>query len=238
MIGGVVAEYLNWHWIFGFLTIFGAVMLLVIVVALPETLPQELGEHPTQETLVAVEPDEKHADHLKEYWVVVKSHLVFRSLRPSASRGNLNPFILFRLLRLARVALVVTYLSAAFGLFYGFQTALASALMATYKVSESQVGYIYISMGVGLMIGSISGGIVTDWWFHRSCSAAEIKDTSGEHAVLRLQACFPVSFLMPLTYIASGLCINYAAPLPYLLVCLAIGKRCMSHHHLGCTTHP
>ncbi|KAJ9060991.1 hypothetical protein DSO57_1025065 [Entomophthora muscae] len=137
LIGGYLNQYLGWRWIFLFLTVFGALILVCLYFFLPETLPQSRRQ----------------------------AYPFSLSLHPFslAKTGKfLNPFQPLKYVKYPKVMIVSSYVGVLFASYYFVTSSKTRVLKAIYSLTSSQIGLCYIPQGLGNILGSIIGGRVSD----------------------------------------------------------------------------
>ncbi|KAI8146852.1 major facilitator superfamily domain-containing protein [Fennellomyces sp. T-0311] len=136
IMGGNVAKYLGWRWIFYICAMIGSVILLLNIFVM-------------RETLYRCEIMEKKV----------------RSLRERVADLKFNPFKGFLLLLRPEVLLITIPISVTFGSFLWFVTGLSPTYAELYHFDKSSLSLLYITSGLGNCSGSIIGGIVVDKFY-------------------------------------------------------------------------
>ncbi|ORX58142.1 MFS general substrate transporter, partial [Hesseltinella vesiculosa] len=126
LVGGFIDEYLDWQWIFYLMAIIGAVIFLLNVFLLDESL--YLPDH------VPIVDESK--SKLINWWMNFK----------------FNPFVSLQMLTRVDVLLGSLPMAVLFGLFYIVVTTLQLSFKPVYGFTTGQVGLCYLAGGVGSII--------------------------------------------------------------------------------------
>lgn len=157
LIGGVIADSLGWRSIFWFLTVYAVVFLFVLVFMLPESLRSLVGDGSIAPPAYATSP--------YSLW------LSKRNIKPA--EDSLTPKKPINLLGSITILIQrqATFSILFIGLYYMVWqmvvTALSSVFKATYNMSDLQIGLVYISNGVGCILGTLSTGKILDADYRR-----------------------------------------------------------------------
>ncbi|KAJ5171401.1 MFS transporter [Penicillium coprophilum] len=136
IVGGALQIWLGWRSNLYFMAIFTFAMVILILLALPETL-------------VKASPEENAGSS--------------RSWLQQVQRDAVSPLPKLKLLLIPSIALSVCYVSICFASLYCFNTTLPYAYSAPpYNFSSIEVGLCYISNCLGYAIGSVAGGRLSD----------------------------------------------------------------------------
>lgn len=223
VIGGALAGSLGWRSIFLFLTIYGAVFLVALLVLLPETLRSVVGNGGgTPASFMANYPLRAYQNLTKVPWNSDKvSHPP-----PKKQVDVTGPFkILF-----SKVAApIIVFLAIYYAVWQMSITALSSLFADRYGLNETQVGLTFIANGVGSMVGTLITGWILDMDYCRVKASHEAKahhtepelgadqaqsqaidreDFPLERARLRLVPAF--SIVQCMSIIAFGWSVHYA----------------------------
>lgn len=162
IIGGLIAHQWNWHAVFFFLTAFGGILLILLVLFLPESLRALVGDGSREAIAIwrCVFPHPilvpRHDDEVgirEKQRMHLPPHLHWRTL------GIEKPWLMF--LR-KEVALLVTCYSFPFTVYSVASATLSPLLARNYGYNEIVIGLCYLPLGAGYVLGSIIGGRIID----------------------------------------------------------------------------
>ena len=151
VLGGVLAERAGWRWIFWFLSILSAACLASILVALPETARNIVGNGSIapkclnkrfHEWFLAESPGETRVNKIKK-----RRRLYIP-----------NPIICLQVLFYKDTFLIVSINAVFYTTYCCVQASLASLLTNIYHLKEFQAGLIYLPFGVGCALAAYLTG--------------------------------------------------------------------------------
>ncbi|CAI6342576.1 unnamed protein product [Periconia digitata] len=176
IIGGILGKTLGWRSTQWFLVIYGGLTFIMIVFALPETLPPK-------EPIAQLQTSPSSPAHgeltrtTTQQSAVQRSKTILRTLR----RIFIDPLIVLTWLRYPPVALTVYYASITFGSLYFLNISIqASFSIAPYNFSTLIVGLLYIPSSLGYILASVFGGRWIDRIMTREARKAGRYDSTGK----------------------------------------------------------
>ncbi|WFD00008.1 hypothetical protein MYAM1_002754 [Malassezia yamatoensis] len=163
VIGGVFSQIFEWHAIFYFLSALSAVYLLVMVIALPESLRKLVGDGSLKARgiwrillpLRLTVPDQQHNDKLMHSPPKVNIH----------SMGFGMPWRMFASLDLA---LMIYAFSIPFAVYSMVTSSLSTLLKSAYGYNAIETGLCFIPIGVASAIGSVVAGKTIDYEYAKA----------------------------------------------------------------------
>ena len=179
IIGGLLAGKLGWRSTQWFLTIYGAILLIFILFALPETLKE-----PKPSPVAMLNPPEcPSSDRLG-----LSRVQSCRSLQQSTRKGMIfmkralvDPLKILLYLRFPAVLITVSSVSVAFGALYLINVSIEWTFSKPpYNFSAIIIGLCYIPSSVGYFLASIFGGRWTDAIMAREARKAGRYDRDGK----------------------------------------------------------
>ncbi|KAF8649063.1 hypothetical protein AX16_006036 [Volvariella volvacea WC 439] len=144
--GYIVQSDVSWRWVFWVMMMFAGACTILTIVCLPETYaPILLAKKAKKLRKVAQKdgkPSELYAEHERQDWSI--GGIVHRTIyRP------------FQMLALEPILVLVTvYLSLVYGLIYALFQALPIIFVLRRGFTISQVGLIFIGVGIGTSLGA------------------------------------------------------------------------------------
>lgn len=213
-----------WRWLFGFTSIMSGVAFIAVLLILPETLRCIVGNgdqrwkksanfDTTKEEIV------ESSDHVQPPpWRLfpdlgiqkpVNTGPRFQFLYPRPSKPSLHVY--WKMIKIMPVTISSTSTALLFANYYAFSVTMAHFLGRDYNMSNLQVGASYVCPGIAMLIGSQSGGHLSDYMRQRWVKKHEDKK-------------FPLEFRLVLQIL--GILINMAG-------CIGYGWSIYRHYHLS-----
>ncbi|CDM36988.1 hypothetical protein DTO006G1_1945 [Penicillium roqueforti] len=174
IIGGLLAQRWGWRSTLWFLSAFGAITLIFILFALPETLAVH------KPVLAELEEEDLHIDRplsrVSSQQIVRATARYLKTLK----MVFIDPLKIILYLRFLPVLLSVYYASIAFGSLYVLNISVEHTFKEEpYNFSTIIVGLLYIPNSLGYMVSSIFGGKWMDSIMHREARKANRYDEKG-----------------------------------------------------------
>ena len=181
IIGGVLGETLGWRSTMWFLAIFGAVLVIFLFLALPETLKARKPVLVEAEREALADIDAKRPKLLSR----VSSRRAMQNTTKKwvtvIKRIFIDPLKIILYLRFPAVLLTVYYASITFGSLYVLNVSLQDTFSkAPYNFSTIMVGLTYIPNSIGYFLASLFGGKWTDKIMAREARRAGRYDEKGK----------------------------------------------------------
>ncbi|MCJ1310068.1 hypothetical protein MMC25_003729 [Agyrium rufum] len=179
IIGGVLAERWGWRSTQWFLTIFGMVVLIFLLFALPETLknPKSVVAEVDQEVIKEANGRPNLSRVASRTSVI---HQRSKKWLKISKRIFLDPLAITLNLRFPAVLITVYYASITFGSLYILNISLQSTFAKPpYNFTTIEVGLAYIPNSIGYVLASIFGGKWTDTIMIREAKKAKRYDENG-----------------------------------------------------------
>jgi predicted MFS family arabinose efflux permease len=161
VFGGLIAQHAGWRWIFWFLAIFGGVVVVMIILAMPETNRKIVGNGSVRapkwdravfDKLVAPAASRSNAENADADGSTLQTHKqTLRDIIP-------NPFKCVVILFEKDVAAILLTMALFYAGFYAVLTSLPNLFSEIYGFSEQIVGICFIPFGVGAMATSFITG--------------------------------------------------------------------------------
>ncbi|KIW20831.1 hypothetical protein PV08_01409 [Exophiala spinifera] len=230
IIGGLISQNLDWHWLFWFLLIFSGVFAVPLFLFLPETCRKIVGDGsipppPLNMSLTDVIRHRRRAKKGRGFDEAERGELRknyrFRFPNPIATL-----WILFDPASL--VILVTTGLNIA--CFYAISTGASSAFRNEYGLNDIEIGLVFIPIGVGGLLSALTTGKLIDWNYQRHARRLGITVVKGVRQDLtdfpiekaRIQVALPLLLLNGVFVIAYGWTVDHkvslAGPIIFLFI--------------------
>lgn len=227
LIGGLLDKYLGWRAIFVFLAIFAGALLLVVLIALPETCRAVVSNGS-----VAAQPWNRT---LWSYMRGRKGSEQSQTNLEQAKPKRPNPIASLLICLRKEDGSILLCGALLYGGFYVVLVTLTGQLSDRYGFNTLQIGLCYIPFGVGAMASRFSVGILLDRNYKRlsaqhlaspSTTATEPQsqlskeDPTFPVEKARLQIGIPTIFLSALTLITYGWVMHFRTSLAGPLILL------------------
>ncbi|KAI1657245.1 MFS general substrate transporter [Daldinia decipiens] len=172
IIGGALTEGFGWRSTVWFLTAYGAVVFILVLFCVPETLakrkPTAAAESSHPDGLSRVSTTRSVQVHTKQAFVQLKKCFV-------------DPLEIIMYLRFPAVAITVYYAAITFGSLYVLNISLQSAFSsAPYGYSAIIIGLLYLPSSLGYFAASLLGGRWIDRIMVRAAEKAQRYDANGK----------------------------------------------------------
>ncbi|KAJ7504887.1 major facilitator superfamily domain-containing protein [Mycena galericulata] len=157
VLGGVLADKLGWRAIFWFLCITAAVVMIVLILFLPETLRIIVGNgsiRPSKIYYALIPIIGRHS--------IQSTAIVDTSSAVAAPRKKFqNPL---PLLLQADILLLLVINGVVYAVCYGVTASISSVFHEAYpKLTETDLGLCFLTIGVGTILGSMFSGKILNW---------------------------------------------------------------------------
>ncbi|KAF1987580.1 MFS general substrate transporter [Aulographum hederae CBS 113979] len=187
IIGGALAEGLGWRSTQWFLVVYGGLVTIFLIFAIPETLRRRKSvlkeaENEAVEDLHKTEAaaDDGNTD-LQRTTTRQTVHLKTKKYLAFARRCFLDPLRIVLLLRFPAIALTIYYAAIAFGTLYFLNISIEATFSAPpYNFSTIIVGLLYIPNSLGYLVASLFGGRWIDRIMRREAAKAGRYDENGK----------------------------------------------------------
>lgn len=217
----------HWRWLFGFTSIMSGVALLLVLAVLPETLRCIVGNGDQRWKSKfennEIQPADQEIGEISDTIQKPKVHLfqdigilkpvnesaVFQRLFPRPPKISITMY--WDMIKF--LPLTVSSLSTAllFASYYAFSVTFAHFLQADYKLSMLEVGASYVCPGIAMLLGSQTGGHLSDYLRKRWLRSHE-------------GLLFPLEYRLILQI--WGIALNTAG-------CIGYGWSIQRHYHLS-----
>lgn len=183
IVGGWVAyKSHSVDWVFWFLVIVGALLVLSVALFLPETARNVVGNGDIKVTrwweiaaaapawrLIAGSSEKKQRNDDEEITIATKLEENIHGMggngciRPKRKLNILDPLRSVRLIFLKDASQILLLHGLNYMIDYSVQTAIPAAYRDIYRFNELHIGLSYLPRGVGIIIGGYANGKLMDW---------------------------------------------------------------------------
>jgi len=225
IIGGLLSHYLGWRAIFWFLTIFGGVVFVVLLIFFPETCRPVVGNGsiPAKGLNLSVLNYHHQRKQEKEGIQVPNQEQLAKTVRRRPS-----PIATVRIVFEKEAGLVLTYAGIMFAGYYMVVSGVPSQFAARYGFNSLQIGLCYIPTGAGSISAAFTQGYLVDWNFRRHARRIGYPIVKGRQRALgnfpiekaRIQIALPMIYLACAATLTYGWVMHSKPPLAAPLVVL------------------
>ena len=179
IIGGALALKWGWRSTQWFLAIYGVIILVFLIFALPETLKDRKSF--TVEAKGDVKAQSSQRPTLSRTTTHRSVHLKTKKGIKMLKRAFIDPLKIILYLRFPAVLITVYYASITFGSLYILNISLESTFAKVpYNFSTVEVGLTYVPNSIGYVSASLLGGKWTDSIMAREARKAKRYDEHGK----------------------------------------------------------
>ncbi len=217
IIGGALTQGFGWRSTMWFLAIYGAVILIMIIFALPETLPRRKSTSPSQANNTPDNP-------LSRVSTAQSVKLKTKRLAAISKRLFVDPLRVILYLRYPAVLITVYSASIAFGALFILNISIQSTFAAPpYSSSTSILGLLYLPPSLGYITASALGGRWIDRIMAREAEKAGRYDANGKLILLPEDRMRENMWLAATMYPGALIWYGWTAEkgLPWIVPCIA-----------------
>jgi MFS family permease len=230
IIGGLISQYLDWHWLFWFLLILSGVFSLALFLFLPETCRKVVGDGsiPPPPLNSSVSDWIRHRRRRKRGEAATPEEIA--EARKNYSLRFPSPLPTLRVatdLETGAILLVTGFMYAGF---YAVMTGATASFHSVYHFNNIQTALMYLPLGIGGIFSALTTGRLVDWNYRRHAKRAgmpvvrskaqDLSNFNIEKA--RLEIALPSYYLSTVCMIAYGWVmgrrVHLAAPVILLFV--------------------
>lgn len=176
ILGGLLAEKLGWRSTQWALAIYGGFLLVILILALPETLKDR--RPPLEESSREAEAVPAELKRTSSRQVI---HHKTKTTVKWLKRFFLDPLKIILYLRFPAVAITVYYAAITFGSLYLLNISLETTFSKPpYNFTTIEIGLTYIPNSIGYILASLFGGRWTDRIMAREAKRAKRYDDKGK----------------------------------------------------------
>ncbi|GAA5856146.1 hypothetical protein JCM9279_004925 [Rhodotorula babjevae] len=161
VVGGLLADAFGWQSLFWFLFAFGAVVLVLLALVLPETLRSLVGNgsipaRGINRSLISIWQEHRRR---KELGDAAEPDLASLAARPPKKGWHdVKPFAPLKMFLETDVFFVLTFNAICYSLFYCVTTSTGTLFQTTYNLNESELGLCFLANGVGCLLATFVNG--------------------------------------------------------------------------------
>ncbi|KAH9906701.1 major facilitator superfamily transporter multidrug resistance [Xylariomycetidae sp. FL2044] len=186
ILGGALTAGFGWESTMFCLAAYGAVVFLLVLFAVPETLHRKDGPATAPENAVttsAADPEKSQQPQADLSRVASRRSVTAEKSRRAATWLKtclVDPLEIITYLRFPAIALTVYYAAITFGSLYVLNISVQSAFsVPPYSFSPIIIGLLYIPSSLGYFMASVFGGAWIDRIMHRAAIKANRFEADG-----------------------------------------------------------
>ena len=179
IIGGLIAQNLNWHWIFWFLLIFSVSFAIPFLLFLPESCRKIVddGSIPPPALNYNISDLRRHSRRRKQG--IESDSATVAKLRQNYKLQFPNPLPTLKIILDLESALVLVVTGMGLACFYAISTGASASFRDIYNFSDIQIALMFLPIGAGGIISAFTTGKLVDWNFRRHCKRLGIEIKKG-----------------------------------------------------------
>ncbi|OBT91045.1 hypothetical protein VE02_00083 [Pseudogymnoascus sp. 03VT05] len=230
VLGGAIAQYAGWHFLFWFQLIFSSAVYVPLLLFMPETCRAVVddGSIPPPRWSRNFTDTIRHRNRARRGLVVDK--VKQEQIRERYRIGFPNPLATLRVVSDKATAIILICTGVGIGCFYAISTGAATAFNKHYNFNPLQISLMFIPIGAGSILSALISGRLIDWNYRRHAKRLGITVVKNQRQDLRnfpiesarLQVGFPILFLAGAAVMSYGWAIRAGAPLAAPIVVLFV----------------
>ncbi|PWY81530.1 MFS general substrate transporter [Aspergillus sclerotioniger CBS 115572] len=167
IIGGLLSQYLNWHWLFWFLLIYSGAFFIPLLLFLPETCRKVVADGSVPPPLFnqSVSDVIRHRNRKAKGKVVEEDKVA--EVRKNYAFRIPSPMPTLRVVVDLETAFILLATGVTFACFYAVMTGATTSFHNVYHLNNIQTGLMYIPIGAGGIASAFTTGRLMDWNYRR-----------------------------------------------------------------------
>lgn len=224
IIGGLISQYLDWHWLFWFLLILSGVFFLFLFLFLPETCRNVVGDGsiPPPPMMSSVTDYIRHRRRKMRGESATPEEIA--EVRKNHAFRFPSPLPTLRVVTDLETGAILLVTGLMYAGFYAVMTGATASFHDVYHFNNIQTALMYLPLGIGGICSAFTTGRLVDWNYRRHAKRAGIPVVRSRAQNLnnfniekaRLEIALPAYYLSTVCMIAYGWVmgrrVNLAAP--------------------------
>ncbi|WPH00569.1 Hypothetical protein R9X50_00339900 [Acrodontium crateriforme] len=167
IIGGLISQYLDWHWIFWFLLILSCAFCIPFALFLPETCRKIVGDGSVPPPWTSDNLTDRVRFKNREKKGIPVDEKKKAELRKNYRITIPNPIATLVVLSDFESALIMFATGLGVACFYAISTGASVAFRSVYGFNELQISLIFVPIGAGSIVSAFTTGKMVDWNYRR-----------------------------------------------------------------------
>ncbi|KAI1332310.1 MFS general substrate transporter [Xylariaceae sp. FL0255] len=243
ILGGVIAEYAGWRWIFWFLAIFSGTVLVLFLLFMPETCRLIVGDgsirpHHYYRTFWQIIQDsrKKKRNNAGNNMISAEDEAAMSAEKEKLKlkRPNLAKTLLIFFEK--EMFLLLIYSGILFSGFFATAVIISTQFGPIYGFSGLKVGLSFVPQAAGSIASAFTTGKLANWNYRRHCRKLGIPyDRSRQQSMAgfpiekaRLEICVPFLTVYVGSLIGWGWALQYRVSVAAPIVLLFISGYCLT----------
>ncbi|KAL3428698.1 MFS transporter [Aspergillus tetrazonus] len=172
IIGGLISQYLDWHWLFWFLLVLSGVFFLLLFLFLPETCRKVVGDGsiPPPPMNSSVSDCIRNRRRKKRGQIVSQERIV--EARRTYKFRFPSPLPTLKVITDLETGAILFVAGLMYSGFYAIMTGATASFHSVYKLNNIQTALMYLPLGVGVIISAFTTGRLVDYNYRRHAKRA------------------------------------------------------------------
>jgi len=212
IIGGLLSQYTNWHWIFWFLLIFGGVFFFFLALFLPETCRNVVGDGSIPPPAMNNSVADKIRHHIRRKKGLVPDPDKEAEVRKNYTLRFPSPVPTMKVVLDFETSVILLTTGLLFAGIYAVMTGASTSFHKIYNFNDIQASLMFLPIGAGGILSAFTTGKIVDWNYRRHARRAglavvknvraDIRNFNIERA--RLEVALPLYYLSNLAMLSYG----------------------------------
>ncbi|CRG89076.1 Quinidine resistance protein 2 [Talaromyces islandicus] len=224
IIGGLISQYLEWHWVFWFLLILGGVFFVLLFLFLPETCRKVVADGSIPPPALNWSLTDAIRFRRRKRKGIVPDPEKLAEVRKNYTFRIPSPLPTLKICLDLETGLVLLTTGLMFAAFYAVMTGATTSFHKVYHFNNIVTALMYVPIGAGGILSAFTTGHLVDWRYRVNAKKANLPVLKNVRQDLtnfnieraRMEVAIPVYYIGVATMIAYGWVVgrkvNVAAP--------------------------